>query len=194
MTRKADPNKEVNPDELPPPETAMTESEAAYSGDPAADLDDIEVREPGSADTAASGDAGHGDPEMDGVTVPGDAMPFEEWYQEAFIGTHQMANVVLRTQSLREAPAAPEGRRAALGMYRTCCRVPALHFILRPGPAWMRDLGAIAFYAYFTGLGVAAELADRKAAAAKAKTAGASTTGKPGGAAAGQHDFAAKAA
>lgn len=173
---------------------AEPESEA-YSGEPASDLDDIEVLEPGSADTDASGDAGPADPEMSGVKVPDGAMPFEEWYQEFWIGGHVMANIVLRTQSLAEAPRAPEGRRAALGLYRTCCRVPLLHFVLCPGPEWMRDLGAIAIYAYFTGAGVAAELADRKAAAAaagQAKTPGG--TAAPGGASGGQHDFAAKAA
>lgn len=160
--------------------------EEAFSTSP--DLDAIEVIEPGeeaSAGHDASGDAS--DPEMASVTVPHDAMPFEEWYQEAWIGGHEVANLVLRTQSLAEAPRAPQGRRAALGLYRTCCRVSLLHFVIAPGPQWTRDVAAVAVYAYFTGAGVAAEFADRKAAASP-KAAGGESPAKPG-----QHDFAAKA-
>lgn len=190
--KKPDQSKEIDPNPTPP-ETTMPPAE--FSVEPESEtaaLDDIEVFEPGenpSADTAGPGDA---DPAMRHITVPDGAMPFDEWYQEAFVNAHLGVNFLLKTQSLAAAPQSPEGRRAALGLYRTCCRVPLLHFVLCPGPEWARDLSAIAVYAFFVGQGVAAELIDRKAAVAKAQDKPAAATAKPGGG--GEHGFAADAA
>lgn len=171
---------------MPPAEfSAEPESETAA-------LDDIEVFEPGENSSAGTAGPGDADPEMRGVTVPGGAMPFDEWYQEAFVNAHLGVNFLLKTQSLAAAPSSPEGRRAALGLYRTCCRVPMLHFVLCPGPEWARDLSVIAVYAFFVGQGVAAELMDRKASATKAQGKPAAATAKP--AEGGQHGFAADAA
>lgn len=172
--------------------------EGEFSDAAADDLEGIEVAEPGEEAAGDSGNAGTGeaDPELAGVAVPEDAMGFEEWYREAWIGGHEAVNIVLRTQSLDAAPKAPHGRRAALGVYRTCCRVPMLNFVLRPGPEWARDLAAVAVYAYFTGAGVASELMERKAQAAAA-AASSETAGQDpnagNGEASDRYSFAAKA-
>lgn len=196
--KKPDPAKEVDPKAESPAEPAQDRerpSEPASSADPATELEEIAVSEPGEelGAGADAADEAEADPELAGVTIPPGAMPFEEWYREAFVGLHQAVNIPLRTQSLAKAPLAPEGRRAALGLYRTCCRVPALAFVLRPGPEWMRDLAAVAVYAYFLGVGVTAELADRRAASQPGKGAARSRNGKTAEGAGGQHDFAADA-
>lgn len=177
--KRPDPAREIDPHaeaEAPAQERdrpSETPTEAAYSGDPATALEEIETAEPGEESTIGGGadarDDGGADPELRNVTPPEGALPFEEWYEEIWCGAHMAVNIPLRTQSLAAAPKTPEGRRAALALYRTCCRVPVLHIVVRPGPEWLRDLGVFAAYSYFLGAGIAAELADRKAAAERAR-------------------------
>jgi hypothetical protein len=86
-----------------------------------------------------------------------------------FQAAHQIPGHLLSLRTLLQHVERPEARPASDAIYRICERTPSLHFLIRPGSAWMADAVTVGMYAFPMVIGVRAELAGRRTEARRAR-------------------------
>ena len=86
-----------------------------------------------------------------------------------FRATHEIPGHLLSLRSLLQHIERPEARPASDAIYRICERTPSLHFLIKPGSAWMADAVTVGMYAFPLAMGVRAELAGRRTEARRVR-------------------------
>lgn len=165
--------------EILPPESPVNQSSGksgpTYSATDHIDDAAAEIIEPGpepASDTAGTGDAVSGTAAPGGGSSPGDppvppgALPFEVWYEEVFVRAHKEGGALLELQAPGMWVDRPLAPLAAEAFYRSCCRVPFLHFMLRPGPGWIGDAVLMGLYTVPLVMAIRAEVGYKMAQAA----------------------------
>jgi hypothetical protein len=151
-------------------------------GDEGAFLDALNVEDDGQGGGPAE-DAAPVDP-----GAPADGFIGTDAFFAGFKVTHQLAGLGTGLRSLQEGPDAPGAREASDAIYACLYDTPSLHFLIQPGSLWMQRAAVIAAYAVPLGMSCKVELAQRRAARAKAAaerqaTARAAAASRPGAAA-----------
>ena len=132
--------------------------------------------DPETPTSSGSGDTSHfdglevepeagaeGEAAIGGLAVTAEGfVPHDIWHA-GFCLAFQMAGHVTALQTLLAAPERPEALHASRAIYDTCCEVPALHFMVKPGLKWIERAGAVAAFALPVYAGVRVELRARQA-------------------------------